>query len=296
MRFKLLLSKILPVIGKKTILTELDRINDTIQSYTLPAVESFNTIVIKDIPKGKLAPELEKLKETYMVANRTKDDYFLSIEKALNNALAICNYIEGSIDSKFNEDITRATLNAYTANILQLIQCLAFFADYSRQQALYLTALQTNHMLGNGLGIVKAQVDFLNKHKHTFNACLRLFTLPFKEIIDNLERLPDIILNGDNVDQVNSMTNIDPLKMGLISPSLNPAMFIGSKIIQYQAKKYKQAEADLKEVQCRLMKLKHAKDGKEDAKLDKQIEYYNNLNTKLQSEIDSMESSYGIKD
>jgi hypothetical protein len=47
-------------------------------------------------------------------------------------------------------------------------------------------------------------------------------------------------------------------------------------------------------VQCRILKLKQLKEGREDAKIDSQIEYYVNISDKLKAEIDQMEEEYGI--
>ena len=119
--------------------------------------------------------------------------------------------------------------------------------------------------------------------------------MPVKDLIDKLEHLPNIILNEENYELVKNTSDVDPLQMNFIVHPLNPVIFVGTRINLYQAKKYKQAQADLQEVQARLHRMNSNRNGEVDAKLDRQVEYYTNLSTKLKAEIARMEKEYGVK-
>lgn len=296
MRFKALLTRILPSVGKNAILTELDQIKNSFETCTYP-------VTIKSMESLKkersLSPEYLDIERSFntVVRGKKMSPTFVAV---CDNIKDLLTYLEEAVETKFNDDVTRSALSAYVTNILQLIQCVGFTSDYMRRLCVYLVNCQIvyNRSSEDPAG-TKAELMYLEQNKQAFFNCLAVFTLPVNDIKNKLEKLADVILNGDNFDQVRSSLGygkVDPLQLNFISPRYSPAMFIGTMIVKYQVAKYKQAQADLQEIQCKILYLKSLRDGKEDAKLEKQIEYYTNLNNRTKAEIDEMEKEYGLND
>lgn len=292
MNFKTFMTKLLPSFGKRTLVTELDQINDKLKTFTIPAYAGLG--------KTPFDSQTAKYFEGVYSTRVTRGNMYEGISKALHNCLELGEYIEDEIDKKFADDITRASLTAYTLNMLKLIETIDFISDYARRLCLYLATTAVNKITNQDemTGIVKAEQNFINEYKHAFFDGLKIVNKPLKDIQAKLDAIPDVMVNPDNLDTVGAAVgkgSVDPLGLNFFSPRTNPAMFFVNKIARYQANKYAQAKADLQEIQCKLLKLKQAKDGKEDAKLDTQIEYYSNLNDHVKAKIAEMEDDYDIR-
>lgn len=291
MNFKVFMTKMLPSFGKRTLTTELDQINDKLKTFSIPAYVGLD----KD-PFGSMT---SKYFEGIYSNRVTRGNMYVGILKALNTCLELGEYLDEQVDTKFGNDITRASMTAYTINVLKLIETIDFISDYARRLCRYLatTAVNKQRKLDEMDGIVKAEQNFINEYKHAFFDGLKILNKPTKDIQAKLESIPNVTVTPDNIDSVGAAVgkgNVDPLALNFFSPRTNPSMFFVNKIARYQSNKYTQAKLDLQEIQVKILKLKQLKAGKEDAKLDTQIEYYENLNDKVRANIEEMEDDYEI--
>lgn len=291
MKLKMMLGKLFPSIAKNALLESVIQLNDILTQATKPTVEIMAIIYddnIKDLPKSIIEFNEHFFKKYRM-------DYYPTVKVSINNCIELTEYIERSLHDKFNDDITRSALNLYHANILKLLNIIGFVSDYARRLALVHFIDLEYHQKNLTPEHVKAEVDFLIDYKWSFIAAVNVFRQPVKDLIAKLESLPDIVVNEENYEIIKNTTDVDPLEMNFIVHPLNPVIFFGTKLNLYQAKKYKQAQADLQEIQARLHRLNNSRNGTNDARIDKQVEYYTNLSTKLKAEIARMEKDYGVK-
>lgn len=286
-----MLTKMLPSFGKRSLATEVDQITDKLKTFTIPAYKSLGG--------DKLSSETGTYFESLYASKVGRGNMYQGILKSLETCLALCNYIDDQVDARFQEDITRASLTAYTLNMLKLIETINFTSDYSRRLCRYLATAAVNKAIGLDelTDITKAEQNYINQYKYSFFDALTILGKPTTDLQNKLDMIPDIVVTADNLDSVNSAVGkavVDPLALNFISTSWNPALFVGTKIARYQADKYNQAKLDLQEIQCKTLKLKQLKSGKEDAKLDRQIDFYENLNDKVRANIEEMEEQYDI--
>lgn len=291
MKLKMMLGKLFPSIAKNALVESTIQLNDIASQTTLPAVEIMANAYdeyIKELPSS-----IVTFNDFFFKKYRT--NYYPTVKVGIKNCIELLDYIERSLHDKFNEDITRSALSVYHASILKLLNLIGFVSDYARRLATFQFAELDYHRRGQSPEHIKSEVEFLESHKWSYFAALNVFRRPAKELIAKLEDLPNIVLNEENYELIKNTTDIDPLEMNFIIHPLNPVIFVGTRINLYQAKKYKQAQADLQEIQARLHRLNIMRNGNKDAKLDKQVDYYTNLSVKLKSEISRMEKEYGIK-
>lgn len=292
MNFKVFMAKLLPNFGKRTLTGEINQINDKLKSFTIPSYTGLD--------KTPFNSETAKYFESLYTKQVTRGNMYVGILAALRTSLELGEYLDDQVEATFNDDITRASLTAYMVNTLKLIQVIDFVSDYARRLCRYLATTAINKqggMADEQYGIVAAEKNFIEGYKYAFFDALKILNAPIKDIKRKLESIPKIIITPDNLDSVGAAVganNIDPLALNFISTRYNPALFFGTKVARYQANKYNQAKLDLQEIQCKILKLKQARNDKHDVKLDKQIEYYENLNNKVHAEIEDMEEDYGI--
>lgn len=286
------MSKLLPSFGKRTLTGEIDQISDKLKSFSIPAY--------KGLDNKAFTSNTSKYFEGLYSKQVKRGDMYKDILHALEKCLELSEYLNDQVDAKFNDDITRASLTAYMVNTLKLIQVLDFISDYARRLCRYLVSAEinkTNGATSEDLGTAPAEIQFITDYKYAFFEALKVVNAPVKEIKDKLESIPAIVITPDSMDTVGEAIgkgNIDPLALNFVATRFNPALFFGTKVARYQANKYKQAKLDLQEIQCKILKLKSMRNSNPDAKLDKQIEYYENLNNKVHAELEDMEEDYGI--
>ena len=73
---------------------------------------------------------------------------------------------------------------------------------------------------------------------------------------------------------------------------LNPIYHIRIRIAEWQAAKYQEAKEERSMVELRLLSLKELKSGKDNARLEQQIEYNQERLSKLTAKIGRMEENY----
>lgn len=295
MRFKQLLLKMAPTLGKGVLVSEVEQTLDILKTTTIPAWKGFQEVMSTHKTPCVAVVDYEKKYKGKLKKGSPYKNVFIALE----NMVILSEYMVSAIEDKFAEDLTRSSLSAYALNILKLTSIISFASRYARNLAVYLVNCQNVEETGNEDDKPnKADTRFVEENLYPFLAVVDLFNTPAKELVAKLEDIPDLIVNEENVEtqQAVAGADIDPLKMNFISPRYNPFMFWNSRRARYQADKYKQAQADLQEIQCRLLLLKQKQQNKNDAKLEKQIEYYTNLNNKLKAEIEDMEEEYGLND
>lgn len=293
MNFKIFMSKLLPSFGKRTLTAEIDQISDKLKSFSIPAYSTLN--------KNPFDCKTSKYFESLYTNQVGRGNMYDGILNALNKCLELSEYLYDQVQEKFNDDITRNTLTAYMMSTLKLIQIIDFISDYARRLCRYIatTAINKNNGLTDELyGVVKAESEFIESYKYSFFDALKVINAPVKDITTKLESIPAITVTPDTFDNVSATVGakaVDPLALNFIATRFNPALFFGNKVARYQANKYNQAKLDLQEIQCKILKLKQSKTDKQDVKLDKQIEYYENLNNKVHAQIEDMEDDYDIR-
>lgn len=295
MQFKQLLLKMAPTLGKGVLVSEVEQTLDILKTATIPAWKGFQEVMSTHKTPCIAVVDYEKKYKGKLKKGSPYKNVFIALE----NMVLVSEYMLAAIEDKFAEDLTRSSLSAYALNILKLSNIISFASRYARTLAVFLTNQQNVEETGNEDDKpTKAATKFIEENLYPFLNVVELFNTPAKELINKLEQIPDIIVNEDNVEKQNTVPGmeIDPLKMNFISPRYNPFMFWNSRRARWQADKYKQAQVDLQEIQCRLLLLKQKQQDKNDVKLEKQIEYYTNLNNKLKAEIEYMEEEYGLND
>lgn len=295
MNFKEMMIRMLPSFGKKEVFSNIDVTRDMLRTYTIPV---YNNVSEYEKKNGFKSAMVVRHLDDYK--KRNGSHLLKDLEQTLNTCYELCDYIEDVIDKKFREDVTRRTLSMYTINMLKLTHLVNFVSDYTRRYLNYLITREMQHTTAYGddkLEATKAEEKYITSNRYQYYDSVQRLNMPFQKLKVKLDEIPDILVNQDTIDQVrtiNGQAKTDPLSMNGISPRYNPFMFVANRIVNYQVKKYNQAKTELEETQCKILYLRQQRQGKEDAKLDKQIEYYTDLNNKLRAEIDEMEKDYEL--
>jgi hypothetical protein len=118
---------------------------------------------------------------------------------------------------------------------------------------------------------------------------------PTDKIKAEFEEIPDITVTaaGDRtVQSTLGVSKLDPFRHGFVPLAMNPIYHIRMKVADYQHYRYERAKAEKDALELRKLRLERLQHGKQDAALDKQIEYTQKRIDDLTLQIRKVEEQY----
>jgi len=201
-----------------------------------------------------------------------------------------------AIDKTFNNYVLKEALDYQKLNILHYTNAVAFVNRYMRS---YVQAIVGGERLLAGKeikGPQKMANAFVmdSRNLETFLTCYSALQTPAKDIVKTLEKLRGITVNADVPEKSMGLRQgaTDPLKLGFLPVSLNPAYYVGLAWNDWKAACYESAKIEAERTQLELMSLQDEIDGApadKIAKVEKQIKYLTKHHTKLQAKIQDYE-------
>lgn len=215
-------------------------------------------------------------------------EYFSKIAVALQE-------IENQIPDLFNPDVTVETLTYQKATILKYLDASRFVAQFaSRSLSMTLTAETATALKKDEKSELQKQFTKWEKNWVEANAQRFMDTLAAlnknpRDIISAVNQIPEVTIDANKdrvVGQTIGMHKLDPLKLGFIPVSGNPIYKLRMYFTEWQQENYKAGVEEARVLELRILELKAALDGHEDARTQKALDYtkgrLDKLNAKLQ--------------
>ncbi len=182
------------------------------------------------------------------------------------------------------------------ATIVQYCDAFFLVAKYARKFLNYIYVAETLPFRDEVTAadqLPKAERDWLDKHFVDFCNAFKAATNEPKKTLAAIEGIPEIEVASSNLASLEATVGknqLDPLKLGFIASKANPIYFVRMVVAEYQVRRYKEMKEELSLLQLRRMNLEKLKAGKNDANLEKQIQYVESRVQKLSYEIAEMEA------
>lgn len=291
MSLKAYLGKLRGSVKVEDLKQNLDMIDDKMVDLTKPILDAY----------GSANPTSDTIvAQTKIFERNYNETIYHTLLRAHDNILDIIAYIQKALSRDDASEFTTASIKAYHLNLLKLTDTIDFVSEYMRRFITYLVSTAHNAASGkpDHHGITPAEIKYIESNHSTFHSALKTALTPLHKIRQQLDSLPAVAVDLDSYDMLEKANSnrLDPMALGFISTRFNPILFIGLVYAKYQAERYNQAQQDLHEVQCKLLRLKQLQDDKSDPQLEKRINYYENRNKELRAKIDRLERDYGIND
>ena len=286
---------LLPNFERSRIVEDLDMLRNEVKDNLLPAykhaaalthnkpfasklVTNFNDVFCLTLPEYKRVGFIGGL---------------LSFYTTLEDKLDI---IDKMIPDLFAKDVTKESITYRKASILQYLATVRFINEYSARSLLRFLAAEQNAALGKedqiDVQLAPAELKWLTDNQQAYLQALKLLSIPVKDLAAALNQIPEITVVPERYDvvaQTVGLQNLDPLKLGLISGNWNPIYHLRSLWVERQVEAYKRDKETKRALELRLLALKQAHEGKQDARLAQQIEYIEGRIAKLSQSIHEME-------
>jgi hypothetical protein len=291
---------LLPGFSKDRVLEDCRLTRTEIQQYTVPAYEAANDIMRR---RGYESAQLTDKAATFgrHVKLDRGENMMTQIGKSFKPALENLDQIEKLIDQIYSEEVVGGGVTYLKANLLRYVECLAFASKYARKFLNYYFICETAHADSENSPVVSealqpAEIDWLNANFLTFCQALDIISINGATLKKSLDAIPDVVVSPENLktmSQTHGSNKLDPLTMGLLPVWLNPIYHIGMRVAEWQVKRHELAKEELKTVQLRVYNLQRIADGKPDANVQKQIDYYQRRANDLTFKIAKVEQQNG---
>lgn len=292
------LASLMPTFTKDTLESEFSELQKLITTVNLPVLENAVKHLGKMEFQSKLVDNMEfaLVNDAKMKKEKNFLHMFLTITKAQNAQLPI---LDKMVDGYFDEDITHYNLTLQRVNVLRYIPVMMFVATYIRTFVNYAISLEVNEQHSDGeetFVLIPHERDWLSKHKQTFISAVYAITKPGSRLEKLINDLPDVAIDPNTVKIVEQAQGqkADPLQLNLIPTIINPFFWVGKAIVNYQVSRYHGAKEELRVLEMKVYNLKQINEGRNDAKLQKEIKYTEEKRViPLKRKIMEMEENYG---
>lgn len=276
------------------------RLNE-LKTLTLPAYEDAS-VIFKGGNKWK-SERMKNHQNTFanLVKANGSRDMIGTIEKGLKQTIENLEFLSKVVDKTFNDTVAIEGMTFVKAQILQLIEAAGFVSNYARKFLNYAYTAESAEVEDSGVvfadSITPAEVKWVEENFGNFCLALQAIMCPTTELEKALENIPDVVINDDNIDSLQSTVGaikLDPRGMGLITVRMNIIYHIGMAVAEYQTMRYRAAKEELKMLQLKKMQLELLNERKPNPALQKDIEYVEQRVQALNFRIAKTEAENGI--
>lgn len=283
-----LITSLLPSFKRDEVVNEVKALREDLEENTIPVFEA----LVKEpaMKKSKVVQEFDK--DLQRGLNGIVRGNFAEITNVgLGAVRGLISYLENAVEKTFSRDIIVAGLTYRKAEILRLIMYVDFFVTYTRQNALYLLAVECNadtKSFPPGKERPLPEIKWLLENRAAYIQCFKMLMIKPSEIDRMLQSLPEIVINQEN-DQINAAirpgTMLDPLGGNFINIHWNPFYAMGVRRANKRHARTQRAKNEKRAIMYRIEQLHRLNRGEQSPDLEKTISIYEQEVDRLAAQI-----------
>lgn len=200
-------------------------------------------------------------------------------------------------ENNFQSNILPEAITFRQTSVIRLTEITSFMSEYLLDLLDYVYIAETA-AIGEDAGVSPfppQKKKEIEERFSTFCQCFNVMTGRPNDIPKVVNEIPDVVITPTNESTMThtvGIAKLDPLHIGYINAKLYPIYYIRMAVASYQAKKYQKAKELRRQLQYRILDLKHRQSGQNDPGLQKQILVTGERIDKLDYDIAKMEKDY----
>lgn len=263
------------VIQSQQVVEQSRIVRKELEDSTLPVFKTANGLFDS---KNLQNDETINLQKTYERLSGRKKSIIDDISEALPNLVENLETLESFVQKTFGTEVVKASISVKELNTLQFIGVTGFVSKYARRLLAFFFAAESDEFEGSSLkfneSFSKAEIKWIKDNFIDFVNALGAVTVKTDTLDKLIKNIPDIHVNPDNIKSITSIqtnSKVDPLKMQFFNVTNTFVYKFMLMWAEYQADGYKVALEEKRMLEMRALLLKRQREGKEDAKLEKEI-------------------------
>jgi len=289
---------LLPNFERSRILEDIEGLRGQVRDNLIKAFKSADALLGTANYKAQLSIDWNGV-FSHSVPKYRGQTFIHGMQAFLNAAVANLDYLERIVPEMFAQDVTKESLTYRKTFVLQYLSALRFVEKYSSMMLLRVVAAETYTAQGRSdlidSQLTPAELKWLSQNREAYLQALKTLDINVKDLGHALETAADVKVVPDRMQalvQTLGADKTDPLRMGFIVSDWNPIYFMRKVYAEFQVKQYNAKLEEKRLVEYRLLQLREAQQGKQDARLEQQIEYSEGRLAKLNHELHEMQTEY----
>lgn len=289
---------LLPNFERSRIIEDIESLRIQVRDNLLPAFKNSETLMKANAYKAQLSNDFNGAFGVAVPKYRGHT-FFQAMLGFLATSLDKLDFLDRIVPEMFAQDVTKESLTYRKTFVLQYLSALRFVDKYASMMLLRMVAAETYASQGRtdliDSQLNQAELKWLAQNREAFFQAVKTLDISVKDLGHALETAADVRVMPDRIAalvQTLGVDKVDPLRMGFIVSDMNPIYFMRKVYAEFQVKRYKAKLEEKTLLELRLLQLKQAQSGKQDAKLDKAIEYSEGRLGRLNYELNEMQSEY----
>ncbi len=295
MSLSMFVAELLPQLSKVRMRDDLLAAKERITVEVIPLLNSCVECFAKRDFKSPFVQHFEKELKNEL-HTRIKGNSIITINDIMAEVLKNCEMLDRLIN-KSEERFTKEAISILNVNIIQAIEGIDFIAKYTlRYLNLALTAeINVLENRSEFQGLQPAMVKWTIDNQTAYIKILAILSIKEADLSRKLSNMPDIVVSPDSantIETTNDEKDYDPAQLGFIPVVLNPVYRLGMWIAEIQAARLSSIKAERDTVALRVVRLEQLLTDKNDPKIQREIDVYQNRLEKLEYNIKQKEEQY----
>lgn len=302
------LKKLLPSFEQSQLRDVLDKAFTRIHSNLLPQYRKLNELVestakFKDEDVIKLDKEFTQfMQDAGLVVkskrNPTSLDYIIL---TMENSAPLIEYLKERLKTDVGRSLMTDGITFNKHTLLQIIDCVNYFVDYSTMYLNYVTFKELNSVVDSNIATAKLPPDIdtqLYTTVHTFSVASRVVAMPLSDLRGVYGDIPDVIIDEDSIGDMKAVfgQKIDPLGFSHVPFPFSLIFYARLNIADKQMSDLEETIQTAKTVEYRIAAYqKKIALGGSDAASEKVLELQEKRLADLIYERERLEKKYGLK-
>lgn len=293
---------LVPRLEQNNIIEDINITIKELETNLIPsyrqAAEHFKLNPLKSVQAKKLSSDFYSKIDSKKIPKQS--NFIGEILKRLENLHDNAVYVRDQVEIRLEADTINEGITADKAVLIRAADAMSFITNYGMDllSAVYThEARVTNESMDEDIYISPATQKFVDNNIHRFAAILHTYGIKNNDFKKHIQNIPSVIISTKNQGAIEGSyreRDLDPFTSPyIVGFTYNPIYHIRLVIAEWQSSRYKANKDKKKLLELKLLHLKLKKDGKNDAKLEREIEYIQSRVDKIDRYLKSVEDSLG---
>lgn len=295
------MESLLPRLGKDRILEDIKITLQELETLVVPAVDQASDYLNTHKPKSDGNKALETLfYRTYKPRGRKGVAIFHDVRKVLPDLIKNLRTVEGMIEDIFEREVINEGLTAKKASLIRTAEAISFTSNYTLDLLnLYYVneASEAGAEVKESMSLAPVVVRNIESRIGRYAMTLNKWAIKPADFLRIVGKIPDVIIASNNEEALKANyteKDLDPFGSPLMQGFVgNPIYHIRLNIAEWQTRRYKSNKDKKKVLELQLLHLEYLNQGKNDPKLEKEIQYVQSRIEKTDRKIREAEESVG---
>lgn len=210
-------------------------------------------------------------------------------------------YLRELVEKDFDELTVSEGMTAKKVVVVRAASALSFISRFSTDLLNYMyvqEAIAVNAELDESLQLSPAALKHVERNIGNFASVLSDFGIPNKDFSKILLSIPEVVISSKTDQALKGMYSdqqLDPFKSSYIQGFTgNPIYHLRMVIAEWQSNRYKANKDKKKTLELRLLHLKLQNEGKDDPKIEQEINYVQSRVDKIERYLKDVEESLEV--